>query len=184
MLAKAFVAALSLAASVNAVPSSHLKFHQRRAIDNATDYEYVIIGSGPGGGPLASRLAIAGHKVLLIEAGGDYGDNYNQSVPTYSLKSAEDDLIKWDYWVRHYEDLERQKKDTKMTYRNPDGSLYVGLYPPEGAEPLGILYPRTGALGGCSEHHALITTFPWRADWSYIQQLTGDDYRCPAESIM
>ncbi|CAK1366001.1 Oxygen-dependent choline dehydrogenase [Cercospora beticola] len=181
MLAKAFVAALSLVASVNAIPSSHLKFHQRRAIDNATDYEYVIIGSGPGGGPLASRLAIAGHKVLLIEAGGDYGDNYNQSVPTYSLKSAEDDSIKWDYWVRHYEDLERQQKDTKMTYRNPDGSLYVGLYPPEGAEPLGILYPRTGALGGCSEHHALITTYPWRADWTYIQQLTGDDSWGPDE---
>jgi len=31
------------------------------------NYDYVVVGSGPGGGPLASRLAIAGFKVLLIE---------------------------------------------------------------------------------------------------------------------
>jgi choline dehydrogenase len=39
-------------------------------IDNKT-FEYVVIGSGPGGGPLASNLARAGHSVLLLEAGDD-----------------------------------------------------------------------------------------------------------------
>jgi choline dehydrogenase len=37
-------------------------------IDNKT-YEYIVVGSGPGGGPIASNLARAGHSVLLLEAG-------------------------------------------------------------------------------------------------------------------
>lgn len=44
-------------------------------------YEYILVGSGPGGGPLAARLAIAGHKVLLIDAGGDYGTTNGYKVP-------------------------------------------------------------------------------------------------------
>ena len=46
----------------------------------ATDYEYVVVGSGPGGGTLAANLAEAGHKVLLIDAGGDHGDKLVQRV--------------------------------------------------------------------------------------------------------
>jgi choline dehydrogenase len=61
-----------------------------------------------------------------------------------------------------------------MTYRQPDGSFYVGLDPPAGSERLGIWYPRTAALGGCAEHNALITILPENADWDYMAQLTGD----------
>jgi hypothetical protein len=38
------------------------------SLDNKT-YEYIVVGSGPGGGPIASNLARAGHSVLLLEAG-------------------------------------------------------------------------------------------------------------------
>ena len=48
---------------------------------NLTGYEYVIVGSGAGGGPLAARLALAGHKTLLIEAGDDQGLTYDYSIP-------------------------------------------------------------------------------------------------------
>ncbi|KAI1400979.1 GMC oxidoreductase [Hypoxylon fuscum] len=61
-----------------------------------------------------------------------------------------------------------------MTYLTPDGEYYVGLYPPEGSEKLGVLYPRTGALGGCSQHNALITVLPNENDWNYIASITGD----------
>jgi len=48
------------------------------SIDNKT-YEYIVVGSGPGGGPLASNLARAGHSVLLLEAGDDQTENFNVS---------------------------------------------------------------------------------------------------------
>ncbi|KAG5749121.1 hypothetical protein H9Q69_009293 [Fusarium xylarioides] len=49
---------------------------------NPTDqYEYIIIGSGPGGGTLAANLARAGHSVFLIEAGGNQGNTPLQQIP-------------------------------------------------------------------------------------------------------
>lgn len=128
----------------------------------------MIIGSGPGGGPQAARLALFGHKVLLIEAGGDHGDDLNQTVPAWLPKLAEHDIIKWDYFITHYEGQERQERDSHMIYRKSDRGYYAGKYSTEGAEPVGILYPRTGALGCCAEHNALITTYPHESDFAFI----------------
>ncbi|RDW57106.1 hypothetical protein BP6252_13852 [Coleophoma cylindrospora] len=137
-------------------------------------YDYIVVGSGPGGGPVAANLAIAGYKVLLIDAGDDHGTTYEYQVPALQLQSTEDDRTKWDYFVNHYSNLTRAKKDSKMTYRLPDGTKYVGQNPPAGATPLGILYPRAGALGGCAAHNALITIYPHDSDWTNIQTITGD----------
>lgn len=89
--------------------------------------------------------------------------------------------MSWNYYVNHYSSLERQRKDSKMTWRTPAGELFSGPSgatgtgePPAGSEPLGILYPRAGTLGGCSAHNALITVYPHKSDWNEIASLTGD----------
>ncbi|OJJ62941.1 hypothetical protein ASPSYDRAFT_41649 [Aspergillus sydowii CBS 593.65] len=141
---------------------------------NITGYEYVVVGSGAGGGPLAARLALAGHKTLLLEAGDDQGQTYNYSIPAYSARASEDEKLAWNFFVHHYADDERQARDWKTTYETPDGELYTGLSPPEGSKVMGTLYPRTGTLGGCTAHNALIAVYPHQSDFEYISTLTGD----------
>ncbi|KAK5112246.1 hypothetical protein LTR62_004407 [Meristemomyces frigidus] len=143
--------------------------HARRQDNTTSEYEYIIIGSGAGGGPLASRLAIAGFKVLLIKAGDDQGESNDYRVPAWQPNAQEAPAMAWDFYER----------DTKTTWRKTDGSLYVGQDPPAGAEYLGILYPRSGTLGGCGSHNAMVMVYPFESDWEYIQSITGDDSWAP-----
>jgi len=144
--------------------------------NNSADYEYIIVGSGAGGGTLAARLAEQGKKVLVLEAGGDprtlKGGNAidpdgnrlpeDYDVPVFHPLSTENKAIRWDYFVRHYADDTLQKKDEK----------YVGEY--QGEQVDGILYPRAGCLGGCTAHNAMITVYPHNQDWDDMAALTGD----------
>jgi choline dehydrogenase len=126
------------------------------------DADYIIIGSGAGGGPLAANLAQHGFKVLLIEAGGDLMDTADEgrllySTPVFHGLCSEDKRCSWNYFVHHYCDPSREKLDSK--------------YDLQGG---GIWYPRVGALGGCTVHNAMITVTPQAMDWDMIAHLTGD----------
>ena len=127
------------------------------------EHEFIVIGSGAGGGTVAARLAEAGHSVLVLEAGGDplrlsderLPEDYQ--VPAFHAFASENPAMRWDFFVRHYMDEERQKRDVKYT-----------------AERHGVLYPRAGTLGGCTAHHAMIFVYPNNSDWNYIAEITRD----------
>ncbi|NOW48236.1 choline dehydrogenase-like flavoprotein [Novosphingobium sp. SG751A] len=138
-------------------------------------FDYIVVGSGAGGGTLAARLAEGGARVLVLEAGSDpknpppgtgttdwpfpksdrLPDDYD--VPTFHALSTENEAMKWDYYIRHFSDQATQERDDKFVAREN-----------------GILYPRAGCLGGCTAHNAMITVYPHNADWDNIAQLTGD----------
>ena len=114
------------------VPRGHDSFHERDTAVTLDDYEYVVVGSGPGGSPLAARLALAGHSVLLIDAGGDFGDDLTIQIPALHPFASEYAPIRWDYYVQHYSDPIQQKRDSKLTYQNAAGAMYSGSNPPAG----------------------------------------------------
>ncbi|WP_460110768.1 GMC family oxidoreductase [Streptomyces sp. YKOK-J1] len=120
-----------------------------------TGFDYVVVGAGAGGGPLAANLAAAGMRTLLLDAGGaEENDNY--LVPAFHADASEDPVQCWNYFVRHYADEQRQRRDSKLV---PDR---------------GVFYPRAGTVGGCTAHHALITVYPYNRDWDAIAEETGD----------
>lgn len=144
-------------------------------ISNTTMYDYVVVGSGPGGGPVAANLATAGYKVLLMDAGGDDADNLFEQVPVlFPRATDENPATQWNYFATRNADTSLQARNELTSYRLANGSLYTGLDAPADATMLGTLYPRAGTLGGCARHNALITIRSFDSDWDTIAERTGD----------
>jgi choline dehydrogenase len=127
------------------------------AIPARESFEYVVIGSGAGGGPIAANLAKAGKRVLVLEAGGD-GNNL-RSLFRYSVPGANprgDPELGWSYWVNS------RKAETarERQHFNVPGK---GLY-----------YPRGTSIGGSTNVNAMIALYPDNGDWDGLAALTGD----------
>ncbi|KAH7014386.1 uncharacterized protein B0I36DRAFT_299277 [Microdochium trichocladiopsis] len=137
-------------------------------------YDYIVVGSGPGGGVVASNLALAGHSVMLIEAGSDDSANLGTVLP--ALQYPADPALKWSFFVQHHTDPEVEKKNRLLVWTLPSGDYWVGSADkaPQGAELNGIWYPRGASLGGSALVNAMASVLPNDADWSEIAAITGD----------
>lgn len=160
------------------VPALTLAIFASQVISAQEIYDYIVVGSGPGGGPLAVNLARAGYKTFL-EAGDDRGDDPNWYDLRNNYAAVNSPLARWDYFVQHSEDPEDQARYQLQTYRTTNGSFHTGPNPPSGAERLGIWYPRGTSPGGCSMNNAAITSLPPDADWEIIVNRTGDQSWSP-----
>jgi choline dehydrogenase-like flavoprotein len=131
------------------------------------EYEYIVVGSGAGGGTVAARLAERGHTVLLLEAGGDEAP-WSYRVPVFHGLATEDEDMRLDHYVRHYADEARQERDPKYLVER-------------GAGRHGVYYPRARTLGGCTAHYAMIIVRPHDSDWRAIRDATGDASWAPGK---
>ena len=78
-------------------------------INESDKFDFIVVGSGAGGGPLAAGLAKEGFTVLLIEAGGEK-NNAMSSTPAFSTVASEDPLLNWTYFVDRYADNSLNKR--------------------------------------------------------------------------
>lgn len=108
-------------------------------------YDYIVIGSGPGGSTIAGRLALNNFKVLLIESGPDYADGQT-TIPSF--------------WP--------------LNYLNPLITAKFQMYLYRKEDNLTIEYPRGLTLGGSSQVNALIGIKANPSEWDDISEITDD----------
>ncbi|HEY3913703.1 MAG TPA: GMC family oxidoreductase N-terminal domain-containing protein, partial [Verrucomicrobiae bacterium] len=151
-----------------------------------TPVDYIVVGSGPGGSPLACRLAEAGLNVLVLEAGVDSGSTeLPGNVSPANARNLENERIEYYCPGLHASSTEPelyQSTDPNSPNNPPLTSwAYDAAHYSRGPR---VYYPRASALGGCSAHHAMISVYGYDSDWQKIADLTGDETWLPGQMRM
>ncbi|KAJ7767169.1 hypothetical protein B0H16DRAFT_1521096 [Mycena metata] len=95
-----------------------------------SNFDFVIVGSGVGGGPLAARLAERGFSILLVDAGHDVV-NVNTTIPFYLGRAVEDPQLELNYTYNEYSPGAKFPRNNSW-------------------------YPRARGLGGSTLHNAML----------------------------
>jgi len=146
-----------------------------------TPLDFIIVGSGAGGGPLAARLAERGYQVLVLEMGplkpAKENDAFveNTEVPLLHPETTEDPRHSLRFFVKHFDHDPAGSLDQKINLpsQNPSHSIPANTVHP--ADEDGIFYPRSQGVGGCTIHNAMITICGPPDDWDEIAEMTGDE---------
>lgn len=131
-----------------------------------SDVDFIVVGAGAGGATVASRLALLGHRVVVLDAGTDGNHVLESQVPLFHPFASEHPQLSWRMFVRHYADDAQQAQDSKQ--ETVDGRSM-------------ILYPRGSGPGGSTALHAMISLYPHESDWEEIVSMTGDHTWNPTE---
>ena len=76
-------------------------------------FDYVVVGSGAGGGRPRPGSPRPAHRVLLLEAGLDPEDD-DYRVPAFHGRATEHPGMSWPVYVRHFDDRAQQERDKKF----------------------------------------------------------------------
>ncbi|KAJ6577050.1 hypothetical protein DFH09DRAFT_1361354 [Mycena vulgaris] len=95
-----------------------------------SEFDFVVVGAGVGGGPLAARLAENGFSVFLVDAGHDVV-NVNTTIPFYFGRAVEDPQLELNYTYDEYSPGSKFPRNDAW-------------------------YPRARGIGGSTIHNALI----------------------------
>ncbi|KAG9196096.1 choline dehydrogenase [Alternaria panax] len=106
---------------------------------NSKTYKYIVIGSGPGSGPLVSNLARAGHSALLLEAEDDQTENLNVSNCLDFSLVGNDSVTRWGFFVKHSDYEATEARYLHRTWRKTDRGSYVGIEAPEDSNAFRII---------------------------------------------
>ncbi|KAK7006238.1 choline dehydrogenase [Favolaschia claudopus] len=97
---------------------------------STADYDFVVVGAGVGGGPVAARLAESGFSVLVVDAGHD-AFNINTTIPFYWARAVDDPQLELNYTYDEY--------SPGAKFPRPNS-----------------WYPRARGVGGSTVHNAMI----------------------------
>ena len=165
--------------------ASEKKSPKRRVEER--QFDYIIVGSGAGGAPLAARLAthfgsnpeLRHKRVLVIEAGSNHTEkgprdpgNEISRVPILHAASSEHEDLAWRFFVDHYEQEGKDRPDGIQAdpkwHKGEEGDS------PQQEQTRGIFYPRAAGVGGCTIHNAMITIAGPSSDWDELASFLGD----------
>jgi choline dehydrogenase len=135
-----------------------------------TPFDFIVVGAGAGGAPLAARLVERGYTVLVVEMGPEKAPTppgavvENTTVPLLHTETTEDKRLSLEFFVKHFDE-------------DPDRSLDWKVHRPSDSrrDMAGIFYPRAQGVGGCTIHNAMITIVGLSEDWDEIAEATGDE---------